>query len=80
VTGAAPLPDGTYDVFVVNADDLPTPGGTTTALELAVTSGAHRGGTLALTAPYRLGEPVELIGLPATLTVVGGDPRVRIDR
>ena len=80
MTGAAPLPDGTYDVVVVDADDLATAGGTSTALELAVTSGEHRGGTLALTAPHRLGEPVELIGLPATLTVVGGHPRLRIDR
>lgn len=76
----APLPDGAYDVFVVNADDLPTPGGATTALELTVTSGEHRSETMALTAPVRLGEPVDLIGLPATLTISGGSPSVRIDR
>lgn len=75
----SPLPDGTYDVFVVNADDLPNDAGPTTALELTIVSGTHRGGTMALTAPTWLGEPVDLIGLPATLTVRGGAPSVRID-
>lgn len=75
----APLPDGTYDVFVVNADDLPTDGGRSTALELTVVSGPQRGGTMALTTPSWLGEPVDLIGMPATLTITGGHPRVRID-
>ena len=77
---SSPLPDGTYDVFVVSADDLPSAGGATTALELTVTAGEHRGGTLALTAPYRMGEPVELIGMPATLTITDGAPQVRVDR
>ncbi len=78
MTGS-PLPDGTYDVFVVNADDLPTDGGRNTALELTVVSGTHRGGTMALTAPLWLGEPVDLIGMPATLTITDGCPKVRID-
>lgn len=77
---ASPLPDGTYDVFVVDADDLGTAGGATTALELTITSGEHRSETMALTAPVRLGEPVDLIGLPATLTIQDGTPSVRIDR
>lgn len=75
-----PLPDGTYDVFVVNADDLPTAGGATTALEMTIVSGEFRSETLALTAPHRLGEPVDLIGMPATLTIEAGNPSVRIDR
>lgn len=75
----SPLPDDTYDVFVVNADDLPTDGGRSTALELTVVSGIHRGGTMALTAPSWLGEPVDLIGLPATLTITDGTPSVVID-
>lgn len=74
-----PLPDGSYDVFVVSADDLPTAGGRSTALELTIVSGEHRGGTMALTAPTWLGEPVDLIGMPATLTVMSGSPSVRID-
>jgi len=76
----APLPDGAYDAIVINADDLPTEGGTTTVIELTITSGAHRSLTFALTAPVRLGEPTDLIGMPATVTVTGGEPSVRIDR
>ena len=76
----APLPDGSYDVFVVNADDLPTAGGSTTALDLTIVSGEHRAETFALTAQVRLGEPTDLIGLPATLTIDAGAPSVRIDR
>jgi len=74
-----PLPDGVYDVFVIDADDLPTADGTTTALDLTVTSGEHRGGTMALTTPTRIGRPTDLIGMPATLTVQDGVPSVRID-
>lgn len=76
----SPLPDGVYDVFIVDADDLPGTEGPTTALELTVVSGDHRSETMALTAPARLGEPVDLIGLPATLSILGGAPSVRIDR
>ena len=75
---ASPLPDGSYDAFVINADDLPGEP-VTTALELTITSGDFRSETLALTAPTRLGEPVDLIGMPATLTVADGTPSVRID-
>ena len=74
----SPLPDGSYDAFVINADDLPGPE-VTTALELTITSGEFRSETLALTAPTRLGEPVDLIGMPATLTILDGSPSVRID-
>ncbi|MFV0315634.1 MAG: hypothetical protein ACK5O2_01570 [Microthrixaceae bacterium] len=74
-----PLEDGTYDVFIVNADDLPDGDSRTTALELTIVSGPQRGGTMALSAPSWLGEPVDLIGMPATLTVSDGQPSVRID-
>ncbi len=75
----SPLPDGTYDVFVVSADDLPGSDGVMTALELTVTSGEYRSESMALTAPGRMGEPVDLIGMPATLTIAAGNPSVRID-
>ena len=74
----SPLPDGSYDAFVINADDMPGRE-VTTALELTITSGDFRSETMALTAPTRLGEPVDLIGMPATLTILDGSPSVRID-
>ena len=76
------LPDGTYDVFVVDADDAPPgqdggPPGTT--LDLTVTSGPHKAETLVLRSTTWLGDPIDLIGMPATLTVSLGVPSVRID-
>jgi ribosomal protein S28E/S33 len=76
----APLPDGRYDALVIDADDLPSAHGEVTAVEITITSGQHKGATLALTAPHRMGDPLDLIGLPATLTVAEGTPAVRIDR
>jgi hypothetical protein len=71
------LDDGTYDAFVVDAAD--TDGGGT-VLELAITTGEHKGRVLTLSSDSRLGDPVGLMGLPATLTVAMGVPSVRIDR
>jgi len=72
-----PLGDGTYDVFVVDAEDTVQGG---TRLELTVTIGEHKGMVTALTSPSTLGDPIDLLGMPATLTVSGGVPSVRIDR
>lgn len=76
------LPDGTYDVFVVDAEDAPPadgegPPGTT--LDLTVTSGPHKAETLLLRSTTWLGDPIDLIGMPATMTVTLGVPSVRID-
>ena len=79
------LPDGTYDVFIVDAEDAASdeagdgggPPGTT--LDLTVTSGAHKAETLTLRSTTWLGDPIDLIGMPATLTVALGVPSVRVD-
>jgi len=73
----AALDDGTYDAFVVDAEDAPG-GGTT--LELTITAGEHKGMVTALTSAVTLGDPIDLLGMPATLTVAMGVPSVRIDR
>lgn len=71
------LEDGTYDAFVVDAADGEAGG---TVLELTITTGEHKGRVVALSSDTPLGDPVELMGLPATLTVAMGVPSVRIDR
>ena len=71
------LEDGTYHAFVVDAADADGGG---TLLELTITTGEHKGRVVALSSDSRLGDPVELMGLPATLTVAMGVPSVRIDR
>lgn len=70
------LPDGTFDVIVIDAsadDD-----GTACALELALVTGDHKGDVVTLRMTGER-DPVELIGLPATLTVTAGQPSLRID-
>jgi hypothetical protein len=76
------LPDGTYDVFIVDAEDAePADGAHTpgTTLDLTVTSGPHKAETLMLRSTTWLGDPIDLIGMPATMTVALGIPSVRVD-
>ena len=69
------LDDGTYDAVVVDADAGATPG--LTRLELAIASGEHKGAlvTISTDEPTIVGrEPLDLLALPATITVVDGRP------
>lgn len=75
--GVALLDDGAYDAFVVDADD--TDGGGT-RLDLTITVGEHKGQVLSIASSARLGDPIDLLGMPATITVAFGSPSVRIDR
>lgn len=72
---ASPLPDGAYDVLVVDAEDA----GDGQRLDLTVVAGDHKGHVVTVTAPRPLGGAIDLLGLPATLTVSGGVPTVRLD-
>ena len=69
------LPDGTYDIFVVNAtlDD-----GAAT-LELALVTGEHKGEVVTLKMKTGGRDPIGIIGLPGTLTVDDGRPSLRIE-
>lgn len=76
-TGAAPLPDGTYDAIVVDADDGDDG---TVGLQLTVLAGPSKGEVIDVRGPGRPGrEAVDLLGLPATITVAGGRPRVVLE-
>lgn len=70
------LPDGTYDVFVVDATSDDDAGAT---LELALVSGEHKGDVVALRMQAGGRDPIGIIGLPGTLTVSEGRPSLRID-
>ena len=75
------LDDGTYDVFVVDADPLGEEGdGRGYRLELTIVAGARRGEVVSVTAEGLTDPLFDLIGMPGTLTVDGGAPAVRIDR
>jgi hypothetical protein len=73
----SPLPDGTYFAFVVDADERPD--GTIAKLSLTIVSGDHKGDVLDLAAEGLAGSFVDLVGMPATIVVAGGDPSVSID-
>jgi hypothetical protein len=72
----APLPDGTYDAIVVDADDA---GDGVTAIELTVLAGPHKGQVLELRGPSGARDPIDLLGVPATITVADGRPSVRLE-
>lgn len=81
----APLPDGTYDAFVVDVGapdpgDRPDPGDDAArTVEVVVLAGEHKGEVVAVRARGLVGSDLDLMGMPATLTVVNGNPTVAID-
>lgn len=74
------LADGTYDVFVVDAAEAALDDGTEVVhLELTITSGERKGEVVALAASGLGRSEIDLMGMPATLTVIDGAPTVTID-
>jgi hypothetical protein len=69
------LPDGTYDAFVVDA----AVANDQTTLELTIVAGEHKGEVLTVHANGLARDELDLLGLPATLTVEDGAPTVVID-
>jgi hypothetical protein len=74
------IPDGTYDAFVVDAASGRADDGTEHMhLDLTILGGEQKGNVVSLTAAGLPGTEIDLMGMPATLTVVDGVPTVRID-
>jgi hypothetical protein len=69
------LPDGTYDAMVIDADG----DGPGVDLDLTIVAGAHKGEVVSLHADTFEGDPLDALGLPATITVAGGKPSVQLD-
>lgn len=84
-----PLADGTYDVIVVDADPVDgapgdgapgdVGGAGAVSLDLAVLAGPAKGEIVSVRATGLDDDPVLLLGIPGTLTVEGGVPRVRLE-
>lgn len=73
----APLPDGTYDAIVVDAEDGDDG---TVGIQLTVLAGPAKGEVIEVRGAARPGrETVDLLGIPATITVTGGRPRVVLE-
>jgi hypothetical protein len=76
----AALPDGAHDALVIDAhdssDDL---GRAIQRLELTVVAGTSKGLVVTIVTGDPLGTEIDLIGMPATITVRDGEPSVVID-
>ena len=72
-----PLADGFYSIVVVDASEDTERGGV--ILELAITAGETRGEVVRLRASSSARSAIDLLGLPATLEVRDGQPRVVFD-
>jgi hypothetical protein len=68
--------DGRYDVFVVDAETIDD---ATMRVELAMVTGDDKGDVFAIRGPHLADDPVMLLGLPGTLVVTDGVPRLEID-
>jgi len=71
------LRDGTYNVFVVDAEEA-SEQHDALRLELAVTDGAYKGDVVNVIAQHMHVDAVHVLGLPATLIVENGEPRVEL--
>jgi HSP20 family molecular chaperone IbpA len=70
------LPDGTYDAFVLDAHEVDAGVAGEVSVEITVTSGPSKGAVLVLRGQTAVGDPVEMLGLPATLVVRRGVPHL----
>ncbi len=71
------LPDGTYDVFVVDATVEGPDGGL--HLDLTILAGEQKGEVVSMHAVgLGIGE-LDALGMPGTLTVSGGEPTLALE-
>ena len=77
------LDDGEYDGIVVDAEveaGHDDGGPAVVRLDVAILGGAQKGEVVSVRATGLSGDPLDALGLPVTLTVVGGAPRVTFDQ
>ncbi|MCB0977024.1 MAG: hypothetical protein KDB02_06155 [Acidimicrobiales bacterium] len=73
------FPDGRYDAIVVDADPAGADDTDTVLLELAIAAGEHKGEVVTVTASGLGRDPLDLLAVPATLTVSDGEPTVTLE-
>ena len=71
-----PLPDGSYDAIVVDAEELADD---EVGLELTVLAGPEKGRVVEMRGPRGEHDAIDLLGVPATITVTDGTPRLRLE-
>lgn len=70
------LADGTYDALVVEATTRDDGG---VSIDLTVVAGPAKGEVVTIVARWLPGDPIDLLGVPATLTVAEGAPSLRLE-
>ncbi len=82
----SPLPDGVYDVLVVDIGVIDAGDHSdtdrSTSVELVVVAGSAKGETVEVrmtVAPNSADNPLDALGLPGQLTVTDGHPSFRLD-
>jgi hypothetical protein len=72
------LDDGTYDALVVDATATDEGG---VSIDLTIIAGPAKGEVVTILARELAGDPdpVDLLGIPATLTVTDGAPSLRLE-
>jgi hypothetical protein len=70
----ARLEDGRYDAFIIWADARDEK---RVEIQLAITAGTYKGDVVEIVAEkFATRDPIDLIGLPCTLVVYDGVPRI----
>ena len=69
------LPDGQYDVFVVDA----TTDGAALRVDVTILAGEHKGDVLSVRAEGLGLDELDALGMPGTLTVEGGEPSLALE-
>ena len=76
MTDAFHLPDGSYDVIVVDA----TADDGSIAIEITILGGAHKGEVVAVRAAGLDMDELDLLGMPGTLRVEKGVPHFAVEK
>ncbi|MFP3899701.1 MAG: hypothetical protein ACLFXM_02520 [Acidimicrobiia bacterium] len=70
------LDDGTYDALVVDAEASDDG---SIGIDLTIVAGPAKGEVVSVRARNLGGDPAEMLGIPATLTVRDGEPTLHLE-
>ena len=70
------LDDGEYDVIIVDTENIDA---RTLRIDVALTSGPLKGDVVSIRAVDLARDAIDILGIPATLSVVDGVPRLHFE-
>ncbi len=74
------LPDGTYDVMVIDVeDDINSAESESSTLSLVIVTGTLKGQVVTLEQTSDTADPLQLLGSPGRLTVTNRELRLRLE-